>query len=158
MNRKQLISKTVRAIVFFLSVLVLAGYVQKAEAITYYVAPPDIGSDSNPGTIVSPFATIQHAINVAASGDAVSVAAGVYYENIVMKTGVSVIGKDPASTSIVGVASINGVDPLPVVLFDSVQNAVLAGFRITVGVPVQGLDRVLYFREQPTTQLYSKTA
>ena len=32
MNRKQLISQTVRAIMFFLSVLALAGYVEKAEA------------------------------------------------------------------------------------------------------------------------------
>ena len=39
MNRKQLISQTVRAIMFFLSVLALAGYVEKAEAVTYYVAP-----------------------------------------------------------------------------------------------------------------------
>ena len=100
------------------------------------------GNDSlNPGTTALPFATIQHAINVAGSGDAVSVAVGVYSENIVMKTGVSVVGEDPAYTSIVGTASTNGV-----ALFDSVRNAVLRGFRITVGVPDPGVDRGVVFQ------------
>ena len=105
----------------------LSGYIEKAYAVIYYVAPPTSGNDSNTGTPALPFATIQHAINAAVSGDAVSVAAGVYNENIIMKTGVSVIGESPAVTSIVGNASTDGV-----VLFDGVRNAVLKGFRITV--------------------------
>ena len=35
---------------------------------------------------------------------------------------------------------------MPVVLFDSVRNAVLKGFRITVGVPIQGEDRGVVFQ------------
>ena len=55
----------------------------------YYVAPPPTGSDTNNGqTRNSPFATIQHAIDVArgSAGEPVTlfVAAGIYVENIVM--------------------------------------------------------------------------
>ncbi|MFA6054610.1 MAG: right-handed parallel beta-helix repeat-containing protein [Thermodesulfovibrionales bacterium] len=141
MNRKQIISNTAGVVALFLSVIALSGYIEKAYAVTYYVAQPTFGSDSNTGSIAQPFATIQHAVNVAGSGDAVSVAAGVYNENLIMKSGVSVIGENPAYTSIVGTASIDGV-----VLFDSVLNAVLKGFRITVNQPDQGVDRGVVFQ------------
>ena len=145
MNRKQIISKTAGVIALFLSVIALSGYIEKAYAVTYYVAEPDFGSDSNTGSIDQPFATIQHAVNVANSGDAVSVAAGTYNENITMKSGVSVIGESPEVTSIVGDPYIND-NADGVVLFDSVRNAVLKGFRITVSEPRQGYDRGVVFQ------------
>src|SRR5262245_19391691 len=37
-----------------------------------------LGSDNNPGTIAAPLASIQHAVNVAQSGDRIHVAQGVY--------------------------------------------------------------------------------
>ena len=141
MNRKQIISKTVGVIALFLSVIALSGYIEKTYAVTYYVAEPDFGSDSNTGSIAQPFATIQHAVDVAGSGDSVSVAAGTYNENITMKSGVSVIGENPAYTSIVGSPIVDGV-----VLFNSVRNAVLKGFRITVSEPIQGYDRGVVFQ------------
>lgn len=49
---------------------------QPPSGITYYVAPG--GSDSNPGTITAPFATLQHAANVAVAGDTVLARQGVY--------------------------------------------------------------------------------
>jgi hypothetical protein len=45
---------------------------------TYYVAPPPTGNDGNPGTSGSPFATIQHAINVSIAGDSIIVTPGTY--------------------------------------------------------------------------------
>src|SRR5438094_97667 len=53
------------------------------EALEDRVVPANwfvstLGSDGNPGTIPAPFATIQHAVNVAASGDRIHVATGIY--------------------------------------------------------------------------------
>ena len=104
----------------------------------YFVAP--FGSDSNAGTSAAPFATVQHAIDTAGAGSIVSVAAGTYNENITMKSGVSVEGNSPADTTIVGTASTSGV-----VGFFSVNQAALKGFTITVGTPVQGIDRAVVF-------------
>ncbi|HWE96269.1 MAG TPA: carbohydrate-binding protein [Tepidisphaeraceae bacterium] len=40
------------------------------------------GSDANPGTLALPFATIQHAANLAHAGDVVNIRAGVYRETV----------------------------------------------------------------------------
>ena len=55
-----------------------------AFAGNYYVAPPASGgSDSNPGTLASPFATIQRAANSAVAGDSVMIRAGIYREAVI---------------------------------------------------------------------------
>jgi hypothetical protein len=48
----------------------------RASAAEYYVSPT--GSDSNPGTQASPFATVQKANNSAAAGDTIWMRAGTY--------------------------------------------------------------------------------
>jgi hypothetical protein len=53
------------------------------EALEDRLVPTDwfvstLGADINPGTIAAPFATIQHAVNVAQGGDRIHVALGVY--------------------------------------------------------------------------------
>jgi hypothetical protein len=53
---------------------------QAASGHTYYVAPG--GSDGNPGTIDSPWATIQHAANTAVAGDTVYARQGSYNEHV----------------------------------------------------------------------------
>jgi hypothetical protein len=48
---------------------------------TYFVGPT--GNDGNPGTLLRPFKTIQHGLNVAGSpGDTVEVRAGTYFEKL----------------------------------------------------------------------------
>ena len=47
-------------------------------AATYYVAPPPAGDDANPGTLGSPWATLQHAADTVQPGDTVLVRAGSY--------------------------------------------------------------------------------
>jgi hypothetical protein len=55
-----------------------------------YVSPT--GSDSNPGTIGAPFATIQYAINAVASAGSVTVAAGTYNESLTIGKPVTLDG------------------------------------------------------------------
>jgi len=93
------------------------------------------------GTAADPFVLIQNGINAAASGDEVKVAPGIYNENIVMKTGVDVLGAGADQTTIVGAASVNGV-----VLFDGVTDSTLSRFTLTVSAPIPGVDRAVVFQ------------
>ncbi|MCP3962578.1 MAG: hypothetical protein GY719_32460, partial [bacterium] len=45
---------------------------------TFYVAPPPGGDNGNPGTLASPWATLQHAADTVQPGDTVLVRAGSY--------------------------------------------------------------------------------
>ena len=62
--------------------LLLSLSVSVAEAATYYVATT--GDDSNPGTLASPWRTIQKAANTAVAGDIVNVRAGTYAEHVAL--------------------------------------------------------------------------
>ena len=57
-------------------VLVAAIGIPQAEAATYVVAPT--GSDTGPGTTLSPWLTLQHAANSTAPGDTVEIQPGTY--------------------------------------------------------------------------------
>jgi len=54
--------------------------VSSLRAATYYVAPG--GSDGNPGSLASPYLTIQKAATVALPGDTVQIRAGTYRETV----------------------------------------------------------------------------
>lgn len=54
------------------------------------------------GTVSHPYSTIQAGINAAFSHNVVGVAPGTYYENIVLKAGVRLVGTDPSTTVIDG--------------------------------------------------------
>jgi hypothetical protein len=56
-----------------------------ANAATYYVAKT--GSDSNPGTLASPWLTISHAAGVVFAGDTVMVEDGTYTESLTLTRG-----------------------------------------------------------------------
>ncbi len=58
--------------------LCLACAALPAAADTFYVAPPPAGDDANPGTLASPWATLQHAADTVQPGDTVLVRAGAY--------------------------------------------------------------------------------
>ena len=62
----------------------LFGFAHAANAATYYVATN--GSDSNSGSLSSPFKTIQKATDTVQPGDKVIVKAGIYYERVIIKT------------------------------------------------------------------------
>ncbi len=56
--------------------LALSSLVSTAQAATYYVAPN--GSNSSPGTLSAPFATLQKAHDVANPGDTIYMRGGTY--------------------------------------------------------------------------------
>jgi hypothetical protein len=76
-----------------------------------------LGSDGNPGTIAAPFATIQHAVNVAANGDRIHVATGTYGY-----TGADLLGDDPRFNSPGNTGTLSGsflhVNPAVVLVYD----------------------------------------
>jgi len=51
---------------------------------SYYISPHD-GDDGHPGTRAKPFATIQHAVNLAEPGDAIYLMDGIYRESVTVK-------------------------------------------------------------------------
>jgi parallel beta-helix repeat protein len=63
---------------FFLLLGLAVTSIGSAWAATYYVAPPPGGSDANPGTFSSPWATLQKAADTIQAGDTVLVRAGQY--------------------------------------------------------------------------------
>lgn len=61
--------------------LLMAVSLRPAVAATYYVAKS--GNDSNPGTLASPFLTIQHAASLMVAGDTCYIRQGTYREEVV---------------------------------------------------------------------------
>ncbi len=109
-----------------LSSVLLLGQPAMAQA-TIYV---DASNTTAPwdGTEANPYQNIQDGINAAVSGDTVQVAAGTYYENIILKSGVIVQGVGAAVTT------INGGGSGSVVTANNVDSAAkLDGFTITGG-------------------------
>lgn len=109
-------------------------YVPIAQVSTYYVNATT-GNDSNPGTLISPFATIQAAINYASGFQAtnitINVAAGTYNGFTVNKSLVSnwnIVGAGYATTTIsattVGVNLGRGVQV-------NGANVTIGGFTVT---------------------------
>src|ERR1700690_1327355 len=60
--------------------LLLVPTVTAQSGATYYISTT--GSDNNPGTIGSPWRTIQHAANTVTAGAAVYVFGGIYNESV----------------------------------------------------------------------------
>lgn len=109
---------------------------QVAYGETWYVAPPPSGHDSNPGTELEPFATIQKGIDIAAEGDTVIVAEGTYVENIEFKgNNITLRSADPFEPKIVAKTIIDGNQAGSVVTFAGTENetCVLSGFTIRNG-------------------------
>ena len=78
---KLLSLKTNVAKTFVLAVMLLFGFSATAYSATYYIAATG-GSDSNPGTSGSRWATFAHAWTVMASGDTLIVGSGTYDQQV----------------------------------------------------------------------------
>lgn len=116
-----------------------------------------IGNDANPGTQALPFATINHAISVAAAGNTIWVDAGTYVENVAVNKSLilkgSNFGINPktgtqlAQSILIPATSqpnIGAASPVSVINFSGTTNgSVIDGFTIngdnpsiTSGVPI----------------------
>ena len=70
-------SSLVQRSLWIVALMAIAG-AGSGGATTYYVAPPPTGDDSNPGTELQPWATLQKAADTVQAGDTVLVRAGQY--------------------------------------------------------------------------------
>ncbi len=101
-----------------------------AEARTHWYVATTGSDNSGSGTLASPLANIQTAINATTDGDTVSVAAGTYVENINFNgKNIAVIGADSSNTIIDGDSSGT------VVVFSGTETstALLKNFKIQNG-------------------------
>ena len=80
---------------FLLACLVAAGLPQQTAVV--HAATLHVG-----GTDPSAYSTIQVALDDAVAGDTVLVHAGTYYENVILKSGVSLSGEGADVTKIIG--------------------------------------------------------
>jgi len=109
-----------------LALVTLPSY--SVQAATYYVDDDPASGCPGDGSAAQPYCAIQAGINAASSGDTVEVAAGTYYENITMKSGVVIQGAGQ------GVSIIDGGENGSVVTATDVDSAAkLDGFTITNG-------------------------
>ena len=72
--------KVVRLSILFLTLLLTASTALGQSGALFYVSTS--GSDSNAGTLRSPWRTIQHAANSVTAGATVYVMGGVYHESV----------------------------------------------------------------------------
>jgi pectin methylesterase-like acyl-CoA thioesterase len=114
--------------IFFVVALLAASFGLQTAMTAVYAADFYVGvsnGGSEDGSEANPYSTIMAAINHSAAGDTVRVTPGVYYENVVMKDGVDLIGTDPTTTIID--AGGNGS------VVETSNDATLSGFTLRNG-------------------------
>ncbi|HJT16954.1 MAG TPA: DUF1565 domain-containing protein, partial [Thermoanaerobaculia bacterium] len=114
-----------------------------AFAVQWFVNPTT-GSDSNSGASGSPFKTIAHALSVAATGDTINAAAGVYSAAstetfpLQFKDGVAILGAGAAQSTIDGGGNSS---PIFVTSGTDLGTATrLSGFTLMNGVNIAGTN------------------
>ncbi|HET9480700.1 MAG TPA: hypothetical protein VFP98_03000, partial [Candidatus Polarisedimenticolia bacterium] len=110
--------------------ILLAGSMSLGKTLLVDGSAPLPGEDGSPAR---PFRKIQSALNNAFVGDVVQVAPGTYVENIVVPSGVQLLGAGPSSTFIDGGGRTNTV-----LIVSEDPNTLLKGFTITGGRGLSG--------------------
>ncbi len=108
---------------------------------TIYVNAGNVNDPNENGSQTHPFHQIQEGLNVSGSGDVVDVAAGVYYEEVIItkgRSGVSLVGEQ--GTIIDGEGKRNGIRIGVYMAPDYLYNVTVSGF--TVRNCFKGIDLV----------------
>lgn len=125
-----------RKIVIVLTTGLMLLFSQGGWPATWYVAPPPLGANGNPGTQELPLPTIQAGIDNAAHGDMVIVAEGSYVENIQFNgKNIILTSTDALDPSVVANTIVDGNQAGSVVAFSGTETeaCVLSGFTIRNG-------------------------
>jgi hypothetical protein len=107
-----------------------------AHAATWYVSPS--GSDSNAGTLVAPFKTVDYAASRVNPGDTVIAAAGIYYENdqgagqvgLYVRRGGTSAAPVLFQSATLGGAIIDGNNTVQIGVYISAPYVSVQGFRV----------------------------
>jgi hypothetical protein len=113
-----------------LSLALLTSLAQAAT--TYYVATT--GTNSNPGTAVAPFGTIQYGIDVASPGDTVLVADGTYSEHDIDFEGKDITVQAQSTNLFAALIDAGLAGPAFLFVNGETSAAKLSGFAIAEGV------------------------
>ncbi len=102
----------------------------ESVGITYYVATD--GNDANPGTAISPFATIGKAASLVQPGDTVIVRSGTYHEVVTITASGTLANPIhfKSETPLGAVVDANGSTTVPVVKLSGADNIILEGFTL----------------------------
>lgn len=71
-----------------------------------YVDASNVADPSEDGSIAHPFDKIQEGIGAASPGDTVQVAPGTYVENVVLPSGIDLLGAGPGQSIVDGVSQL----------------------------------------------------
>ncbi len=110
-------------------------YVTAIQAFnTWYVNGTD-GDDANDGSEITPFKTIQYAIDAASIGDNIIVAAGDYEENIIIEKRLSISSTyDGTDEQVIEDTKIIAADSATVITVNEVDGLIIEGFTVTGGL------------------------
>ena len=88
------------------AVLLALPLVAQAASVHVAVTGNDTTGDGSSG---NPYRTVQHAVDVASSGDVVTVGSGTFNGDVTMKNGVSLLGNGSANTELKGSSGLTAV-------------------------------------------------
>jgi hypothetical protein len=114
---------------FLLPALFLALAPNALAHTKWYVDGVNGNDSNNCRTLATACKTIGHAISLASSGDAITVAPAIYTENLTIVINLSIIGSGAATTIIDG----GGVGPVVTVLYSTATSVVLSKLTIRNG-------------------------
>ncbi len=135
----KLLSITTAILLAMLAVPVLQVSIVEADSPEeVWVAPPPLGSDSNPGTEAQPFATIQWGVDNVGPDGTVHIATGTYHENVVLEESVYLEGAGAPYTI------VDGGGLAPVIYIQSTEEFIeLFGLTLQNGLGLESTEPAL---------------